>query len=137
MSVEDYPFTITHQEAPGDKKKSADSFIKFDIPIDPGDPDGLKSNMQFLKLNSDDPEDVLLFFRNFNKLVNDLETPEGEPRFCLFKLVLGLDAEADWDTVFEEIGDNCGQDKFVAAVDLFFLSKVERECDINTKEWLN
>ena len=137
MSAEDCPFTLIRQEASDDEKKSADSFIKFEISIDPGDPDGLKSNMQFLKLNPDDPEDVLSFFRNFNKLVDDLGTAGGEPRFRLFSLVLGPDAESDWNTVLEEIGVDRGQDEFVAAVDLFLLSKVERDCAINTKEWLN
>jgi len=116
MSAADCPISVIRPDPVDDDKKS-DSFVKFKVPIDPNDADGLKSTIQFRKLNSDDPEDILLFFRNYNKLVEDLETPEGEPRFRLFNLVLGPDAQADWATVLKEIDDN-----FVEACVLFLVS---------------
>jgi len=136
MSAADCPFSVI-RPVPVDDDKNYDSFVKFEVPIDPNAADGLKSTIQLRKLNSDNPEDVLLFFRNYNKLVEDLETPEGEPRFRLFNLVLGPDAQADWATVLQEIDDCHNQDDFVEACELFLISKVERNCAINTKEWLN
>ena len=137
MSAEDCPFFIIRHENVDDESKKQDRFIKFEVPIDPNDADGLKSSIQFHKLNSDDPEDVLLFFRNFNKLVEDTDTAEGEPIFRLFNLVLGPDAQTDWATVLEDIGDGRDQDDFVEACELFLAQKVDRDCAINTKEWLN
>lgn len=135
MSAEDCPFTLIRPETSNEEHKS-DSFIKFEIPIDPDDPDGLKSNIQFLKLASDDPEDVLTHFRNFEKLTSDLGTAEGAPMFRLFQLTLSADAEADWNTVLEEIGDDRDPEDFMNAKDLFLISKVERDCALNTKEWM-
>ena len=66
-----------------------------------------------------------------------METDEGEAHFRLFQLTLGPDAQSDWATVLEEIGDNRGQDEFLEALDTFLLSKVDRDCAVNTKEWLN
>jgi len=136
MSASDCPFSIVRPEV-GDDDKKADQFIKFEIPIDPNEPEGLKTIIQFRKLESDEPEDVLVHLRNFNKLVDDLETDEGEAHFRLFQLTLGPDAQSDWATVLEEIGDDRGQNEFFRALDTFLLSKVDRDCAINTKEWLN
>ena len=136
MSASDCPFSIVRPENNDDDKKS-DQFIKFEIPIDPNEPDGLKTIIHFRKLESDEPEDVLIHLRNFEKLVDDLGTDEGEAHFRLFQLTLGPDAQSDWITVLEEIGDDRGQDEFVQALDTFLLSKVDRDCAINTKEWLN
>ena len=130
MSASDCSFDIIRPEYNDDDKKSK-QFI-----IDPNEPDGLKTIIQFRKLESDEPEDVLVHLRNFNKLVDDLETDEGEAHFRFFQLTLGPNAQSDWATVLEEIGDNREQDKFLEALDTFFLSKVDRDCAINTKEWL-
>ena len=70
MSASDCPFDIIRPENNDDDKKS-DQFIKFEIPIDPNEPDGLKTIIQLRKLESDKPEDVLVHLRNFNKLVDD------------------------------------------------------------------
>jgi len=70
-------------------------------------------------------------------LVDDIGTEEGEARFRLFNLVLGPDAQSDWDTVLEEIGEGRTQDDFVDVCEAFLVSKVDRDCAINTKEWLN
>ena len=76
-------------------RKKDDSYVKFEIPIDPEDPNGLKSTMQFMKLSSDEPEDVLTHLRTFNKLVTDLDTEEGPAMFRLFNLTLTSDIELD------------------------------------------
>ena len=68
---------LSEQQGTCDDKKS-DQFIKFEIPIDPNQPDGLKTIIQFRKLQSDELEDVLVHLRNVNKLVDDLETDECE-----------------------------------------------------------
>ena len=117
-------------------RKKDDSYVKFEIPIDPEDPNGLKSTMQFMKLSSDEPEDVLTHLRTFNKLVTDLDTEEGPAMFRLFNLTLTSDMELDWNTVLEEIGDGREQEDFENAKELFLLSKVERDCALSTKEWL-
>ena len=138
MSAEDCPFEIIRSDLSDDKSSDkGNKVIKFEIPIDPNDADGLKSSIQFHKLYSDNPEDVLTHLRNFNKLVEDLDTPEGAPRFRLFNLTLSPDAQVDWATVLEEIGEDRGQDEFESAIESFLLSKVDRDCAINTKEWLN
>ena len=125
MSASYCPFNIVRGEN-NDGDKKSDQFIKFEIPIDPNEPDGLKPIIQFRKLESDEPEDVLVHLRNFNKLVDDLETDEGEAHFRFFQLTLGPNAQSDWATVLEEIGDNRGQDEFLEALDTFLLSKVDR-----------
>ena len=137
MSAEDCPFKIHREETQSDNIAKSDRFIKFEVPIDPNEADGIKSSIHFHKLYSDEPEDVLLFYRNYNKLVEDIGTEEGEARFRLFNLVLGPDAQSDWDTVLEEIGEGRTHDDFVDACEIFLLSKVDRDCAINTKEWLN
>jgi len=137
MSAEDCPFKIHREETQSDNIAKSDRFIKFEVPIDPNEPDGIKSSIHFHKLYSDEPEDVLLFYRNYNKLVDDIGTEEGEARFRLFNLVLGPDAQSDWDTVLEEIGEGRTHDDFVDACETFLLSKVDRDCAVNTKEWLN
>ena len=136
MSASYCPFNIVRAEN-NDGDKKSDQFIKFEIPIDPNEPDGLKTIIQYRKLESDELEDVLVHLRNFNKLVDDLETDECEAHFRLFQLTLGPDAQSDWATVLEVIGDNRGQDEFLEALAAFLLSKVDRDCAINTKEWLN
>jgi len=136
MSASDCPFAIIRPEVNIDDK-TFDHFIKFEIPIDPNELDGLKTIIQFRNLESDEPEDVLVHLRNFDKLVDDLDTDEGEAPFRLFKLTLGPDAQSDWATALDEIGDNRGQEEFLEALDTFLLSKVDRDCAINTKEWLN
>jgi len=133
MSASDCSFIIIQPEVNDDDKRS-NHFIKFEIPIDPNEPDGLKTTIQFRKLESDEPEDVLVHLRNFDKLVDDLDTDEGEAHFRLFKLILGSDAQSDWATVLDEISDNRGQEEFLEALDTFLLSKVDRDCAINTKE---
>ena len=130
MSIRHHPKVTT-------TTKKSDQFIKLEILIDPNEPDGLKTIIQFRKLESYEPEDVLVHLRNFNKLVDDWETDEGEADFRLFQLTLGPDAQSDWATVLEEIGDNRGQDEFLEALDTFLLSKVDRDCAIDIKEWLN
>jgi hypothetical protein len=89
--------------------KKEDRFIRFEIPIDPNDADGLKSNIYFHKLCSNEPEDLLTYLRNFDKLITDLETAEGPKRFQLFNLTLSPDSQNEWATVLEDIGDFCGQ----------------------------
>jgi len=137
MSAEDCPFKIHREETQSDNIGKSDRFIKFEVSIDPNDANGIKSSIHFHKLYSDEPEDVLLFYRNYNKLVDDIRTEEGEARFRLFNLVLGPDAQSDWDTVLEEIGEGRTQDDFVDVCEAFLVSKVDRDCAINTKEWLN
>ena len=66
-----------------------------------------------------------------------METDEGDPRFKLFNLVLGLNAQSDWATILEDLRPYRNEDNFVEACELFMLTKVERDCAINTKEWLN
>ena len=121
MSASDCQFVIIRPEVNNDDKRFV-HFIKFEIPIDPNEPDGLKTIIQFRKIESDEPEDVLVHLRKFDKLAH----------FRLFKLTLGPDTQSDWATVLEEIGDNRGQEEFLEALDTFLLS-----CAINTKEWLN
>ena len=45
MSASDCPFSNVRPENNDDDKKS-DQFIKFEIPIDPNEPDGLKTIIQ-------------------------------------------------------------------------------------------
>ena len=136
MSAEDCPFQIVRPERSDEDLKS-NTYVKFEILIDPNNPDGLKSTVQFLKLNSDHPEDVLNHFCQFDKLVTDTGTAEGEARFRLFSLTLSPDAQSDWNDVLAERGDARDQDAFDNAKEAFLLTKVERDCAINTKEWLN
>jgi len=128
MSAEDCPFQIIRLEVDEDSSQN-DSYIKFEIPIDPNDADGLKSNIQFRKLNSDEPEDVLTHIQRFDALVNDL--------FRLFKLCLAPNAQKTWTSVLDDLGDDRDQDAFETAIENFLLKKVERDCALNTKEWLN
>lgn len=136
MSAEDCPFKLIRPEVDKDDQKS-NLFIKFEVPIDANDPDGLKSNIQFQKLNSDDPEDVMAHIQNFDALVDDLETAEGEPRFRLFRLCLAPNSQKTWVLVLDEIGDDRNQGDLENAIEIFLLKKVERDCALNTKEWLN
>ena len=57
MSAEDCPFVVIRKENDIDKKD--DSYIKFEIPIDPEDPDGLKSTMQLTECELSDAGSVL------------------------------------------------------------------------------
>ena len=98
MSAENCPFVII-RAARSEEDLKSDQFVKFELPIDPDEADGLKSNIQFKKLDSDDPEDVLLHVRNFDKLVTDLGTAEGAPRFRLFSMTLSVDVEEDWSGI--------------------------------------
>ena len=70
-------------------------------------------------------------------MVEDLETPQGEAMFRLFNLVLGPDAQFDGATVLDGIGSDRDRDEFGEACETLLLTKVERDCTINTKEWLN
>jgi len=136
MSAEDCPFQLVRLEVDDDTSKS-DLYIKFEIPIDPNDADGLKSNVQFRKLNSDDPEDIMTHIQSFDALVSDLDTDEGEPRFRLFKLCLAPNAQKTWASVLDEIGPDRDQVDFEHAIEVFLLKKMERDFALNTKEWLN
>ncbi len=91
MSAEDCPLQLIRPEA-GEDYQKGNLCIKFEIPIDPNEPD-VKSNIQFKKLNFDNPEDVMAHVQNFDSLVADLETPEGGPRFRLFRLCLAPNAK--------------------------------------------
>ena len=104
------------------------------MPIDPNDVDGLKSSIQFKKLNSDALEDILTHNQCFDALVSDLETNEGEPRFRLFKLCLAPNAQKTWSAVLDEIGNDRDQADFENTIEVFLLNKVERDCAIDTKE---
>ena len=137
MSAENCPFVIIRAVRSEEDLKS-DQFVKFELPIDPDEADGLKSNIQFKKLDSDDPEDVLLHVRNFDKLVTDLGTAEGAPRFRLFSMTLSVDVEEDWSGIISEIDDaDRDQEAFDQALADFVLTKVHRDCALDTKEWFN
>ena len=57
--------------------------------------------MQFLNLDSDEVEDVLMHLRNFTKLVEDLGTEEGAPMLRLFGLALSPDVKDEWQSALD------------------------------------
>ena len=135
MSSENCPFKLSRPNGPDDDR-SKDRFCMFEIPIDPNDPDGLKSATEVKKLNSDDPEDVLSHILNFDLLVANLGTAEGQPRFRLFEITLGATTATDWNTIREDHPGQ-GQQAFESCIYAFILSKMTRDVALDTKEWLN
>ena len=136
MSAEDCPFQIIRPEIKEDTTKS-DSYIKFEVTIDPNNFDGLKSTIQFKKLNCNDPEDIMTHIQCFDALVSDLNTSEGEARFRLFKLCLAPNVQKTWSAVLDEVGNDRDQANFENSIEIFLCKKVERDCAIDTKEWLS
>ena len=59
MSASDCPFKIIRSVDVDDDDKKSDHFVKFKLPMDSNNANGLKSSIHFLKLDSDEPEDVL------------------------------------------------------------------------------
>ena len=47
MSAEDCPFKIHREETQSDNIAKSDRFIKFEVPIDPNEADGIKSSIHF------------------------------------------------------------------------------------------
>ena len=76
MSSENCPFSLTKSIRTEDDRRK-DRFCKFEVPVDPLDPDGLKSTVEIMKLSSDDPEDVLNHIYEFDTLVENTGAGKG------------------------------------------------------------
>ena len=94
MTSENCPFFLTKRERSEDDRRK-DRFCKFEVPVDPDDPDGLKSTVEIMKLSSDDPEDVLNHIYEFDTLVANTGAGEGAPRFRLFQMTLSSTVNKD------------------------------------------
>ena len=135
MSSENCPFSLTKSIRTEDDRRK-ERFCKFEVPVDPLDPDGLKSTVEIMKLSSDDPEDILNHIYEFDTLVENTGAGEGAPRFRLFQMTLSSTLSKDWESVrADHPGDN--QAAFEECITAFILMKMDHDCAIDTKEWFN
>jgi hypothetical protein len=99
MSAEKCPFEIEPKKESSSDTYRKDRFVSFDVPIDPDDPDGLKASHEFRRLDSPDPEDVLVFIETLYAAVETLGVADGEPCFRLVKSLLAGDPAKQWVTI--------------------------------------
>ena len=132
MAAENCPFHILKKEIQDEKKK--DQFVSFDYIIDPDNAD-LKTTVKIKKLSSNDVEEILCFFKEFDDLVDELEIGEGPPRFRLIKRLLSGNIKQHWLNKKEEYEDD-DEVVFAAVRQDFLRSKMDDEISLDTKEWL-
>ncbi len=135
MSAEKCPFEIEPRKETASETYRKDRYVSFDVPIDPGDEDGLKASHEFRRLDSPDPEDVLVFIETLNSAIETLDVAEGVPRFRLVKSLLAGDPAKQWVIITNTI-DVQDQENFVYCVEQLALAYMDREISIDTKEWL-
>ena len=135
MLADNCPFELIKPE-PVDDTRRKDRFASFEIPIDPNDADGTKLTFEHRKLFSTDPEDILSFIEQFDKLVEDMEIPEGAPRFRIFKSLCAGDPKKKWGVVVTQHAQNQNQANFETCIKMFLRQYMDHEISLDTKKWL-
>jgi hypothetical protein len=135
MSAENCPFEIIRSdEKDVSSEKKKDKYVSFEVKLGDGEDDPTVSQ-EFRRLDSTNPEDVLLFIENFDELVDTLETDEGAPRFKLIKALLAGDPAKKWKTILNEVGAR-NQNAFEQCIEKLLLSYMDQEISLDTKDWL-
>lgn len=135
MSAENCPFEIIREDDKEDtRNRKNDRYVSFEIKIGEED-DAPTVSQEFKKLDSTNPEDVLLFIEHFDDLVDTLETEEGAPRFKLIKALLAGDPAKKWKNILNEVTDR-NQRGFENCIEKLLLSYMDQEISLDTKDWL-
>ena len=113
--------------------------VSFKVPLDPDDPDGIKSNIKAKKLVKTTAENVLVHIQEFNELKETLGIDDGSPTFKLFESLLHSTVRRDWRSKKQENApgdeaDDENDDHFQATIIDFIKLYVEEDAALHTKE---
>jgi hypothetical protein len=76
MAAESCPFKIEPKSKLDSDTRRKDRFVSFDVPLNPGERNGLKATHEFRRLDNTEPEDVLTFFETVAQAVVTLNIGE-------------------------------------------------------------
>ena len=134
MSAENCPFTLKGSDTSIDKIRKK-RYVSFLVPLDPDDPDGLKSKEGIKELSNTETEEVLTFLLMFDEKVEDLDIPEGNARFRLFERLLSEKVKREQRTIrLDFAGQGTGKDIFDQCVSDFTVRFMCEEVAFDTKE---
>ena len=139
MSAERCQFSLVPDE--DDLDDESKNTVSFKVPLDPNDPDGIKSNVKAKKLTKTTAENVLAHEQEFEELKETLGVDDGPPTFRLFDSLLHSTLRRDWRTKKQEnlpddANDEENQDHFEATMLDFVKLYVDEDAALHTKEWL-
>ena len=138
MSAVRCQFSLIPDEDDSDDSKNT---VSFKVPLDPDEPDGIKTNIKAKKLIKITAENVLTHVQEFGELKEALDVDDGPPKFKLFESLLHGTVRRDWrskkteNTPVDE-KDLENEDHFQATLLDFTKLYVDEDAALHTKEWL-